>query len=226
MNLNLFRTLLRNTVIVILLFIQGSVYPRYNEFNTLSERVILVSDYIASYKFKKQMAASDHSVMVDSIFKESLHVCDNDISEALLTATLATIPYKDVPVTFPIINEKAKAIIISMPDSVFRKKVDNLPSDVFFDSPGGSFGDKDKLSHFFGNAFLSYNVSLFNLSKFLSILVELFEESFKVEGSVSTRDLLIGNVGEVFGRTLSDYENKMPSEYMSLYKLFYIKFIY
>ena len=211
---------------VILLFLPGLIYSRINELNSLSDRVIYISDYIASSEFREQLEASGHRKMVDSIFLECLHVCDNDISEALLTAALATIPYKEVPVTFPIINEMARAVIIEMPDSIFQKKVDNLPSRIFFDSPKGSFGDKDKLSHFFGNAFLSYNVALFNLSKFLSILVELFEETFKVDGSVSTRDLLMGNAGELYGRTLSNYKNKMPSEFISLYKLFYIKFIY
>jgi hypothetical protein len=113
-----------------------------------------------------------------------------------------------------------------MPDSAFKLKVSHLPSKIFFDSPEGFFGDKDKLPHFFGNAFLSYNIALFNLSKFLSILVELFEESFKVDGSVSTRDLLIGNLGELFGRELSDKGKRMPSKYIRLYELFYIKFIY
>jgi hypothetical protein len=73
----------------------------------------------------------------------------------LLTAALATLPYRKMPVTFPIINEEAEGTIIEMPDSAFEKKVANLPSNIFFDSPKGFLGDKDKLPHFFGNAFLS-----------------------------------------------------------------------
>jgi len=211
---------------VIIIFISGFSHPQDIELSNLSDRVMLLSGYIASDEFKNKLDSPDHKSLVDTIYSHSLLICENDISEALLTAALATLPYKKVPFVVPLINERTDGTIFNMPDSTFNNKVSNLPSDLFFDSPTGSFGDKDKLSHFFGNAFLSYNVELFNLSKFLSILVELFEESFKVDGSVSTKDLLIGNLGELYGRTLSEYENRLPSEYLSYYKLFFIKFIY
>lgn len=215
-----------NKLFIIIIFISGFSHPQDNELNNLSDRVIFLSDYIASDEFKNKLDYHDHKILVDTIYVHSLRICENDISEALLTASLATLPYKKVPFVFPLINERADGTIFNMPDSTFNKKVSNLPSVLFFDSPASSFGDKDKLSHFFGNAFLSYNLTLFNISKFLSILVELFEESFKLDGSVSTRDLLIGNLGELYGRTLSEYENRLPSEYLNYYKLFFIKFIY
>lgn len=225
-DINQLRIFLKNNLFVILIFISGFLYTQDNKLSNLSDRVMLISTYIASDEFKEKLASHDHKTLVDIIYERSLGICENDISEALLTAALATLPYKKVPFVFPLINERADGTIFNMPDSTFKKKVSNLPSVLFFDSPASSFGDKDKLSHFFGNAFLSYNVELFNLSKFLSILVELFEESFKLDGSVSTRDLLIGNLGELYGRTLSEYENRLPSEYLNYYKLFFIKFIY
>ena len=215
-----------NRIFLILTITSGLIYSRELSHGILSDRVMALSDYIASDEFKKNLESTDHILLIDSIFRQSMKVCDNDISEALLTATLATLPYKKMPVTFPIINQGAEGTIMEIPDSLFKKKVSNLPSQIFFDSPGGFLGDKDKLAHFFGNAFLSYNVALFNLSKFLSILVELFEESFKVDGSVSTRDLLIGNLGELYGRELSEKGIRMPSGFMKFYELFYIKFIY
>jgi hypothetical protein len=217
---------LNSRIFLILTFISGLIYCGENGHGKLSDQVMVLSNYIASDDFKKNLESGDHILIIDSIFTESLKVCNNDISEALLTAALATLPYRKIPVTIPVIDEEAEGTIIEMPDSLFKKKVSNLPSKIFFDSPDGFFGDKDKLSHFFGNAFLSYNMALFNLSKFLSILVELFEESFKVDGSVSTRDLLVGNLGELYGRELSEYGIRMPSRYIRYYELFYIKFIY
>ncbi len=213
-------------IFIISISISGLLHPGENRQGSLSQQVMILSDYIASEKFENYSDSVDHISLIDSIFNNSLKVCGNDISEALLTAALATLPYRKIPVTIPVINEEAEGTIIETPDSLFKRKVSNLPSKIFFDSPGGVFGDKDKLSHFFGNAFLSYNVALFNLSKFLSILVELFEESFKVDGSVSTRDLLIGNLGELYGKELSDNGSMMPSKYIRFYELFYIKFIY
>lgn len=198
----------------------------YAEPDNLSDRVMILSYYIASDEFGKMALLSDHHELVDTIFKKAMIICDDDISEALLTASYATIPYKRFPVVFPLLNEKTHGTIFNMPDSVFERKVYNLPSDLFFDSPSNSFGDKDKLAHFFGNAFLSYNIALFNLSKFLSILVELFEESFKVDGSVSTKDLLIGNLGELFGRILNEQEERQPSEFLRYYDLFFIKYTF
>jgi hypothetical protein len=217
---------LKNFITIIAFLITGFSYSQNGIPDNMSDRVMFLSYYIASDEFKIKFNSSGHKELVDTIFARSLSICDNDISEALLTATLATLPYKEIPVTIPIINERAKGTIFFMPDSSFRTKINNLPSALFFDSPSNWFGDKDKLSHFFGNAFLSYNVTLFNLSKFLSILVELFEESFKVDGFVSTRDLLIGNLGELFGRALIKDEHRLPSEYISLYDLFYINYTF
>ena len=99
-------------------------------------------------------------------------------------------------------------------------KIGNLPKEIFVDSPKSKFGDKDKVAHFFGNAYFSHRVSLFNISKFLSIFVELFEDAFKVEGAISKRDFIANHLGYLFGKELINNPHALPSEALKKYPRF------
>ena len=99
----------------------------------------------------------------------------------------------------------------------------NLPKHLFFDSRQNDFGDKDKLTHFFGNAFLAYSISFFNLSKFLGILVELIEDAFSKGGLVDWKDITINHLGELFGSNLDDNKNLLPSEILKIYSILFYK---
>jgi len=107
---------------------------------------------------------------------------------------------------------------------LFQAKLKNLPTKIFFDSPENEFGDKDKLSHFFGNAFLKYNSSFFNLSKFLGIFVEVVERDLFVNGSFDNRDLITNYLGELFGELIKCNKNILPSDVLKIYQLLFIRF--
>ena len=72
--------------------------------------------------------------------------------------------------------------------------------DIYFlIHPEIDYGDKDKLAHFFGSAFLSYESTIFDLGKLIGYFVEAFEESFKVQSTVDLRDLDVNEYGRLFG---------------------------
>lgn len=190
----------------------------------LSKQVNLLSEYIASDEFALLDQSVDHLSLMDTLYKYSLRLNDDDISEALLSLTFACIPYKEFPVTIPLLNLDIHIPLISADDSLFRLKNKNLPSRLFFDTPDNNFGDKDKVAHFFGNAFIGYNSTFMNLGNFLGLFVEVFEESFKVQSTIDERDLTANYYGRVFGKALKDNKFVLPSQSLILHSVFYSVF--
>lgn len=139
---------------------------------------------------------------VDSIFSFALSIADSNIGDALLFCCVGTM-------TYPVFKVKLPLIKLLIPFSVFinydkvllSRKVKNLPSRLFEDSPNSEFGDKDKIVHFFSTAYLSYTFGK-EFSESLGEFVEEFEESFKIDGKVDQRDLRINQLGSEFGQML------------------------
>ena len=189
----------------------------------LNNAILYLSEFIASPYFDSLNRSLESAALVDTLYKRALDFYNQDHSEALLALLFVTLPYNKIPATIPILNSAIEIPLPSVNDSLFYLKRRNLPKKIFFDSPATEMGDKDKLPHFFGSAFLSYEVSIFNLSKFMGILIELFEETFKVEGYIDYRDLLADDLGTVFGDMLKNNNELMPSQVLIIYNLFFIR---
>ncbi|OGU36632.1 MAG: hypothetical protein A2068_13125 [Ignavibacteria bacterium GWB2_35_6b] len=211
--------ILYSLVLTIFLFVNNETFAQLN--NNLDESFQKVIEYIASNDFKKLKNTYDHLSLVDSIYIKALEISEGDISENLLALTFATLPFDKMVVGIPVINSTVNLQLQEVDSVLFKTKNVNLPSQLFFDSPLN--GDKDKLAHFFGNAFLSYNFSVFNISKILGIFVELFEESFLVSGGLDSRDITVNYLGEFYGKMLNNNNKLLPSEVLSLYSLMHIK---
>ena len=189
---------------------------------SFEEGVIFLSEYIASEEFKNK---TDEDVnLVDTLYLKALNFYDGNISEALLALTFSTLPFNRMPVTIPLVKLKLNLRLPSVDEKLFQQKNKNLPGLVYFDSNESGNQDKDKVAHFFGNAFLSYNVTFLNLSKFLGIFVEMFEETFKVSGKIDFRDLQTNYCGEFFGKSLRNQKDLYPSDFFKLYSLFYFSY--
>ncbi len=209
----------RNLIIITCLIL----FPQPNKAQSnksLSDAVYYISEFVASEKFLKLKENHGDLELIDTIYTRALQYHNGDISEALLTLTFATLPFNKMPVHLPLLGT-LDLHLPSVDENLFKKKIKNLPSAIYFDSPVSDFGDKDKVAHFFGNAFLGYNEGFFNLSKFMGIFVELFEASFEVGGGLDRRDILTNHLGEMFGKELNKNAGLMPSQIMKLYFLFY-----
>ncbi len=187
----------------------------------LSRTVNYLSDFIGSEYFRNLKTKNNDLALVDTLFKRSLIFRHNDYSEALLSLTFATIPYNEVPIQIPLIHIIVNFPLISASDSVFLAKNRNLPKDLFFDTPKDKFGDKDKLAHFFGSAFLAYNSSIFDLGDLIGYFVEVFEEEFKVQSKIDNRDLMTNKLGYIFGAALKRNKFIHPSDAFLLRTLKY-----
>ena len=207
--------------ILMILLLVANIKIRGQINNNLDESFQKLVEFISSEEFQKLKQNNSDLALVDSIYLRALSLSEGDISEGLLAATFATLPFDKMPIKLPFITKIVDLKLQEIDPVLFKKKNNNLPSELFFDTP--SYGDKDKLAHFFGNAFLSYNISTFNISKILGIFVELFEESFKVSGGLDFRDLKVNYLGEFFGKQLNKNPKLLPSEVLSLYILLHLK---
>lgn len=202
--------------IILLIFLNISFLPG-QEIPDLHEGIEIITKYLSSKEFLEIKKGQDDLSQVDSIYVFAVKAYHQDYSEAMLALTFALLPYKEMPLKIPLIGINWTVPLPSSADSLYFPKNQNLPSKLFPDSPLNSMGDRDKLSHFFGNAFLSFNISLFSFSEFIGIFIELFEESFKIEGALDQRDLIANELGKQFGEALQNNKNIMPSLFFKRY---------
>lgn len=191
----------------------------------LSKAVNHISHYIASEEFYQLKIEIGEPASIDSIYAVALRFNDYDFSETLLALMFATVPYREVPIQIPLFNVILYYPLISADTETFLKKNENLPRYLFVDSPNNDYGDKDKLAHFFGSAFLSYASRFFDLGELIGYFVEAFEESFKVQSAIDLRDLDVNDYGRLFGKLLKSDNSLLPSKIFYLRSMRYIRII-
>lgn len=191
----------------------------------LSKGVNYLSDFISSDYFRELKKEKSDLDLIDSIFIRAIKFYDYDYQEALLALTFTTIPYQRVPLVIPLVNVRIYYPLISASDSIANLKNKNLPSKLFYDSPANDYGDKDKLAHFFGNAFIGYAENILKLADVFGYFVEAFEEDFKAQSEVDFRDVDVNWYGVLFGEMLELNKNILPSQIMTIRSLRYVTII-
>jgi hypothetical protein len=209
------------SILIILIISQNILSQQSN----LSRTVNSITDYISSTHFLEIRKTYGDIASVDSIYLKALEINNNDHSETLLSLMFATVPYREVPIKLPLFNLIVNYPLISADEDIFNKKNENLPRYFFIDTPENDYGDIDKLAHFFGSAFLSYESNIFDLGKLIGYFVEAFEESFKVQSSIDLRDLDVNDYGRLFGKLLQKDKNLLPSQIFLLRSTRYIRII-
>jgi hypothetical protein len=194
------------TIIFILLSIN-----LWGQQSSLSRGVNYLSEYIASDYFKQIGDSVNDLQLVDSLFEKAVNYYSGDCEEALLALTFACVPYKKVPIQLPLFNIILQFPLTSHNDSVFNRKNSQLPSKLYFDTPSDDYGDRDKLAHFFGSAFISYKSNIFDLGDLIGYFVEVFEENFKVQSHIDYRDMETNKLGNIFGEGLKHNKKLLPS---------------
>jgi hypothetical protein len=198
-----------------------SLFPQQSK---LSGSVNTLSAHIASDKFLEIKNKYGDLQAVDSIFYTALKFSNYNYSEAFLTLTFTTVPYREAPIQLPIIKLILYYPLISADEETFLKKNENLPRYIFFDTPTDNYGDKDKLAHFFGSAYLSYASNIFDLGNLIGYFVEVFEEKFKVQSEIDERDLTTNRLGNLFGKILKRKKDAMPSQILIMPTLYHFRF--
>lgn len=207
--------------LLLIFFITNSIAQQ----SKLSMAVNSISEYIASEKFVEMRYFSGDLISVDSLYQKALEINNYDYGEALLSLMFATVPYREVPIKFPLLNIIIYYPLISADEETFLKKNENLPRFLFIDTPQNNYGDLDKLAHFFGSAFLSYESNIFDLGELIGYFVEAFEESFKVQSEIDYRDIDVNYYGRLFGKLLKKDKTVLPSQVLLFRSLNFFKFV-
>ena len=209
--------------ILILIFVSTTF--AFSQQSNLSKGVNYLSEFIASDYFLALKKENSDLALVDSVYIRAIKFFENDYQEALLALTFTTIPYQRVPIVIPLIKVRLSYPLISASDSIANLKNRNLPSKLFYDSPDSDYGDKDKLAHFFGNAFIGYAENILKLADVFGYFVEAFEEDFKAQSEVDFRDVDVNWYGVLFGETLELNKEILPSQIMTIRSLRYFRII-
>lgn len=205
----------------LIFFITNSVAQQ----SKLSKAVNSISEYIASEKFFEIRKFKGDLISVDSLYQKALEINNNNYGEALLSLMFATVPYREVPIKLPLLNIIIYYPLISADEETFLRKNENLPRFFFIDTPQNNYGDLDKLAHFFGSAFLSYESNIFDLGELIGYFVEAFEESFKVQSEIDYRDIDVNYYGRLFGKLLKKDKTILPSQVLLFRSLNFFKFV-
>ncbi len=207
-------------ILLLLIFFSLNSFPQQSN---LSKTVNYISSYIASEHFTNLRDEIGDVLAADSIFAKAVNYTNGNISDALLALMFATVPYREVPIQIPLIGASVNFPLTSADENTFLEKNKNLPSYLFFDTPQNDYGDKDKLAHFFGSAFLSYESNIFDIGKLIGYFVEAFEENFKVQSSVDIRDLDVNDYGRLFGTLLKENKELLPSQIFLLRSIRFLR---
>jgi len=187
--------------------------------DTFTPQIILdtkrIRDYIRDVRFQILRNQCGDMRAIDAIYLKSLKIADYNIARALFLSFMAVLEHRKVDVKMPIIKSIALPLTFEE-DSIFNARMKNLPTKVYSDTQHGSYGDIDKLQHFFGSAYLAYASEAPGFTKATGDLVEWCEEKLVVGGTDDTRDKRANGQGKSFGHDLLVVKTLLPSDYLTL----------
>lgn len=169
-----------------------------------------MKEYIRSNEFELIRKNNGDLAAVDSIFQKSLEFTKHNLGFSLLISSIACFDHYTLKVKTPILNLPVP--ITNETKAEFNKRLRNIPSHFLPDSPKYYYGDKDKLQHIFGSAFLTFAFESPNITDRYSIFVEKFEDRYITGGSYDKRDLLANEIGKEFGLLLLKNRNAKLSD--------------
>lgn len=196
----------------------GRSYAQTDIFSKLFEpKIFQVTNKLRAY-IREDLPTPSHDRAgelrhIDMIFVKSMELSDKKISTALLACSFAVLNRTDIKPTFPLLG------IITLPlpaedSSDAAARIAKLPRYFFPDSPQNGWGDSDKLVHFFGSAYLTYETGTRKLPDAIGKLIEQGEVAFKLDTAADPRDVFANRLGQQFGAALGDGRDVIPSDFL------------
>ena len=173
-----------------------------------------IRTYILNERFQILRNQCGDMRAIDAIYLKSLKIADYNIARALFLSFMAVLEHRKVDIKIPIVRS-LKVPLTFENDSIFSVRIKHLPIHVYSDSPITPEGDRDKLQHFFGSAYLSYVSEAPELTRTVGNLIEWGEPKFIVGGTDDQRDKRANKQGESFGQDLLVVETMLPSDYLT-----------
>ncbi len=173
---------------------------------------LTLKEFIRSNEFREIRKRYGDKRAMDAIYVRAMQLTNNNTTIALFLATLATFDHLLVGLKVPVFN--LAFALSNESDEEFQLRIRNLPRTLFDDTPPGKYGDRDKLQHFFGSAFLTVLFESPQSAERFGEFVEIEEEKFIVGGVNDIRDLNADRCGQRFGMALLDDNRRFPTEFL------------
>jgi hypothetical protein len=168
-----------------------------------------LKDFIRSDAFAAYRRFAGDARAADAIYVRAMSLTANNTAVALLIATVATFDHYVVGVRVPLLNLWFPLSNESREE--FDARVRNLPSKLYADSPPGPRGDRDKLQHFFGSAFIALAFESQGAARRVGDFIEVGEDAAIVDGVNDARDERADWNGREFGAALMADNRLYPS---------------
>jgi hypothetical protein len=173
-----------------------------------------LKEFVRSDAFAHIRAVLGDARAVDAVFVKAMQLTDNNTGIALLMSAVATFDHDIVGVKVPALSIVFPLTSESTEEFVARR--DRLPAHFYGDSPPGASGDRDKLQHFFGSAFLTFTLESPSAAGRFGDFVERGEDAIIVGGVLDERDIRANRQGQLFGVALLDDNRRYPSEFLRI----------
>ena len=195
----------REQVPALLTFLSPLLVPK------VLQDCFMLREYVRSEELVAARAAHGDLYAVDCVFDRAMRLCWNNVYEALLVSAFALMDHQRFGVRLPLIGAVFWFPLTSEFGGEFRARVDALPSRLYADTPPGDDGDRDKLQHFFGSAFLTALTESAAGADRFGLFIEWGEELFIVGGVNDERDVRANRQGQRFAQHLLSDPETRPS---------------
>ncbi len=173
------------------------------------ERAGMLQDSLAMAFTSLDTSREASLARLDSIFLKALEITEGDMEESLFISAISTIPYKSFLATLPVLGGAVSVPVSFESAEAFLLRREHLPTHLLRASPRE--GDRDKLPHFFGSAWLQLRLRNPAVARSLGYGVEVFERMFFLEGAFDDRDIDANILGIAFAEALMRERNVLPS---------------
>jgi hypothetical protein len=173
-----------------------------------------IREYILDKRFQTLRTKYGDVRTIDAIYLKSLKIAEHNIARALFLSLMAVLEHRKVDIKMPIFKS-LKIPLTFEEDSIFSARLNHLPTHMYADTPKDTGGDRDKLQHFFGSAYLAYTSEAPEFTRTVGDLIEWGEAKFVVGGTDDIRDKRANYQGECFGYDLLVVKTLLPSDYLT-----------
>jgi hypothetical protein len=171
--------------------------------------------YVRDSRFAELTRRCGDMRAVDAIYLRALKIAEYNISRALFLSMIACVEHQNLDIRIPLVGAVRMPLSFEA-DSLFKARIANLPARLYHDTPNDPHGDRDKLQHFFGSAYLAYVSESPEFSRSTGNVIEWGEAQFVVGGADDPRDRRANKQGARFGHDLLSVKTLLPSDYLSL----------
>ncbi|PIU45474.1 MAG: hypothetical protein COS95_03810 [Ignavibacteriales bacterium CG07_land_8_20_14_0_80_59_12] len=164
-------------------------------------------------RFETVRAIVTDEELVDLIYWQAMAVSDGDVRRGLLVMTLAVMDHWKLGLRLRPFGILRLPLTLESEDE-FRVRASRLPRNLFGDTPSDAYGDRDKLQHFFGSAYLTEGPGGKTFADATGEFVEWGESAFVVGGVNDVRDVAANRRGQAFARALTANPDARPSDFL------------